>query len=107
MANAGSFVKGQKRPNQGNRGPNKTTALAREAIATFVDGNAEKLQQWLDGIAEDPKHGPKAAFDCFMSVVEYHIPKLARTEHAGDKDNPVHQRIEMVIVDPNPGSEKT
>ena len=107
MTNRGYFKKGEIKPNQGKRGPSKTTKLAREAIASFVDGNAEKLQQWLDGIAEDPKHGPKAAFDCFMSVVEYHIPKLARTEHAGDKDNPVHQRIEMVIVDPNPGSEKT
>lgn len=63
--------------------PNKATAAAREAIARFVDGNADRLQGWLDEIASDPKHGPKVAFECFMDVVEYHIPKLARTEHTG------------------------
>lgn len=62
------------------RGPNKATAAAREAIARFVDGNADKLQGWLEEIAADPKLGPMAAFRCFMDVCEYHVPKLARTE---------------------------
>ena len=26
-------------------------------------------------------------------VIEYHIPKLARTEHIGDKDKPVAMHI--------------
>jgi len=69
--------------------PNKSTALAREAIAKFVDGNADKLQQWLDEIAMNEKLGPKVAFDCFMQVAEYHVPKLARTEHAGDATAPI------------------
>lgn len=101
MANAGCFIKGQKKPNQGKRGPSKTTVLAREAIATFVDGNAEKLQGWLDDIAADPKHGPKVAFDSFMSVVEYHIPKLARSEHTG-KDGGAMQfeEVRRTIIDP-------
>lgn len=64
--------------------PNKATQSAREAIAKFVDDNAEKLQGWLDKIAEKD---PKQAYDCFMSVIEYHIPKLARTEQQFlDKD---------------------
>lgn len=62
---------------------NKSTALAREAIASFVDGNAHRLSGWLDKIAANPKQGPKVAFDAFMSVVEYHVPKLARTEMTG------------------------
>ena len=57
--------------------PNKATKNARLAIAAFVDDNAERLTQWLDRIAEDD---PKGAFQCFMDVVEYHIPKLSRTE---------------------------
>ena len=69
--------------------PNKSTALAREAIAKFVDGNSHKLQQWLDEIAMTEKLGPKVAFDCFMQVAEYHVPKLARTEHAGDATAPI------------------
>ena len=55
----------------------KRVAPAREAIAAFVDGNVDRLTSWLDRIAED---NPKAAFEAFMSVVEYHIPKLARSE---------------------------
>lgn len=67
---------------------NRATANAREAIANFVDGNVDRLYGWLDAIAngeEGPegwirKPDPKSAFDCYMNVVEYHIPKLARTE---------------------------
>jgi hypothetical protein len=57
--------------------PNKATRHAREAIARFVDMNAHRLESWLDRIAED---SPKDAFNCYLSIVEYHIPKLARTE---------------------------
>lgn len=69
--------------------PNKSTALAREAIARFVDGNSHKLQEWLDEIAKHEKLGPKVAFDCFMQVAEYHVPKLARVEQVGDEAKPV------------------
>lgn len=80
-------VKGKtNNPNGRPKGaPNKATLQAREAIAAFVDGNAHRLTEWLDRIAQD---NPKAAFDCFQSVIEYHIPKLARTEgsveHGGE-----------------------
>lgn len=57
--------------------PNKATTQAREAIAMFVEGNVDRLNGWLDDIAAD---SPRDAFDRFMSVVEYHIPKLARTD---------------------------
>ena len=73
--------------------PNKSTAKAREAIAAFVDGNAHLLQTWLEQIAVDDRYGPKTAFECFMAVAEYHVPKLARTEHTGANDGP----IEMVV----------
>jgi len=68
--------------------PNKATAKAREAFAKFVDGNSERMQEWIEQIAADPKHGPKVAFDCLMAVSEYHVPKLARTEVVGDKEAP-------------------
>jgi len=79
-------IKGAGRP---AGSPNKSTALAREAIAQFVDGNSHKLQQWLDDIAMNEKLGPKVAFDCFMQVAEYHVPKLARTEQVGDATAPI------------------
>lgn len=61
--------------------PNKATAEAREAIARLVDGNAHRLNIWLTEIYAEK--GAQAAWDCMMDVIEYHIPKLARTEHTG------------------------
>lgn len=61
--------------------PNKATANAREAIAALVDANAGRMQSWLDQIATD--EGPMAAWRCMADVIEYHIPKLARTELTG------------------------
>ncbi len=75
--------------------PNKATQAAREAIARFVDGNAHRLQEWLDQIAAED---PKKAFELFQSVVEYHDPKLARTEVTGAGGGPLEtvNRIELV-----------
>jgi len=86
--------------------PNKATSDARQAIASFVDGNAHRLTEWLDKVAEGVKGtevtkdgqavevfvvapNPAKAFDLFQSVVEYHIPKLARMEVAGDDNKPI------------------
>lgn len=61
--------------------------MAREAIAHFVDGNADRLQGWLDEIAAID--GPKAAFGCFVELLEYHVPKLARNELTGKDGGPM------------------
>lgn len=74
--------------------PNKATRDARQAIALFVDDNAHRLSEWLDRVAEE---NPAKAFELFQSVVEYHIPKLARTEIAGDADNPVKTSLEVTF----------
>lgn len=91
--------------------PNKATANAREAIAAFVDDNSRRMDELLDQIAggipkRDQKTGeticnsdgsiawqvepnPKAAFDAIQSVIEYHIPKLARVEQTGKDGGPI------------------
>ena len=85
--------------------PNKATNEARQAIASFVDGNAHRLTEWLDQVANGVKvvemdgdepvekyvvpPNPAKAFDMFQSVVEYHVPKLARMEISGDDDKPL------------------
>jgi len=74
--------------------PNKATNEARQAIASFVDGNAHRLTEWLDKVAVgDPDHdikpNPAKAFELFQSVVEYHVPKLQRTEISGNDENPL------------------
>jgi hypothetical protein len=84
--------------------PNKATQEAREAIALFVDKNAHRLTGWLDAVADgdpenDVKPNPVKAFELFQSVIEYHVPKLARTEVTG-KDGKAFQVsvIERKIV---------
>lgn len=87
---------------------NKNTAAAREAIAQFVDGNAHRLGKWLDMVASgvpeyDIKPNPAKAFELFQSVVEYHVPKLARTELTGKDGQPVQvAAVDWRIVEPKP-----
>jgi hypothetical protein len=84
--------------------PNKATQQAREAIGMFVDSNAHRLQGWLDQIAEGVRDkptneypegellvspDPKRAFELFQSVIEYHVPKLARMEHTDSDGKPL------------------
>lgn len=90
--------------------PNRVTKEARAAIADFVDGNAHRLQEWLDrvanGVARTDKDGnqmfdedgnpmwlvppnPEKAFNLFQGVVEYHVPKLARSEMTGAGGGPI------------------
>jgi hypothetical protein len=76
------YQKGQSgNPDGRPKGPSKSTKNAKEAIGRFVDGNADRLNQWLEEIYQ--KDGPKAAFNCFSDLVEYHVPKLARTVITG------------------------
>ena len=92
--------------NKGGRpagSPNKSTTAAREAIARFVDGNTDKMQGWLEQVAngvQDEESGkwlvppnPEKAFAMLQSVVEYHVPKLARQELVGDEKAPVKIQV--------------
>lgn len=96
-----AFKKGEKStagPGRPKGLQNKTTVQAREAIALFVDDNAPRLAEWLNKVAEgdpvnDVKPNPAKAFELFQSVIEYHVPKLARTELTGADEGP----IEMVV----------
>lgn len=94
-ANRGSFTKGDK-PGRRSRGrpkgsKAKSTSAAREAVAKFVDLNVDKFQVWLEEIHD--RDGPKEAFKCVEALLEYHIPKLARTEMTGKDEGP----IELVV----------
>jgi hypothetical protein len=48
MANAGTFKKGEKKPNQGKRGPGKTTLAVKEAFREAFDnlGGVDALVRW-------------------------------------------------------------
>ena len=61
----------------------------------LVDDNAPRLQEWLDEIAK--QEGPKVAWQCFMDVVEYHVPKLSRTEHTGPDGGPQQHSVTLEV----------
>ena len=71
--------------------PNKATANAREAIARLVDENAQRMQGWLDQIAQED--GPQSAWKCMTDVIEYHIPKLSRAELTGEGGKPMQVQV--------------
>lgn len=102
---AGVAGKSGRKPGSGRKAgvPNKATAQAREAIGRFVDDNAHRLQKWLDQIADgdpeaDIKPNPTKAFELFQSVVEYHVPKLARTELTGANGGAVETKTITEII---------
>ena len=67
--------------NKGGRpkgSPNKATADVRAAIAAFASANVENMSTWLNEIED-----PAKKMDLYLKALEYHIPKLGRTELTG------------------------
>ena len=83
--------------------PNKATQEAREAIKALLDANLPFLQTWLYNTAEGLKDAetgkyivlpnPGKACDIVQNLVEYSVPKLARTEVVGDDKAPVRMVV--------------
>ena len=86
------FQKGREKTGGRVKGvQNKATIKTKEAISALVDNNSEKIDMWLNEIYKDK--GAQGALDAFMGFLEYHQPKLSRTEHAGDAENPISHDI--------------
>ena len=65
---------------------NKTTVDVRHAIALIAQDNAGNFARWLNQVAADD---PAKAADLYLKAIEYHIPKLARSETTGKDGGPV------------------
>ena len=83
--------------------PNKATADVRATVAAFAENNAAKFELWVQATADgDPannvKPDPAKAAALYLTAIEYHIPKLARTEVTGKDGDPIETvtRIELV-----------
>jgi hypothetical protein len=70
--------------------PNKATSAVREAIARMADENAENFLMWLNEVAAK---NPEKACDIYLKAIEYHIPKLARTEVTGAENGPLTIKV--------------
>ena len=83
--------------------PNKATQEAREAVKALLDANLPYLQSWIQSTAEgifDDQAGkfivqpnPAKACEIVQNLVEYSVPKLARTEVVGDEKTPVRMVV--------------
>ena len=72
--------------------PNKVTQEFRETVRQLLEDNKDNVSVWLTQVAsgtEDSKPDPKGALDMITKLAEFAAPKLARTEIAGDKQNPI------------------
>lgn len=72
--------------------PNKSTVEFRETVTALLSDNAANVALWLSQVAGghgDVKPAPEKALDLLAKLAEFAAPKLNRTEHVGDKKNPV------------------
>lgn len=72
--------------------PNKSTADVRAAVALLAQNKVAEVERWL---AKGAKSDPLGAVRAFVQLLEYHIPKLSRTELSTGSDT-----LRIEIVDP-------
>ncbi len=94
--------RGGKRPGAGRpKGiPNKVTRDVREAIAVFAAANVDRMSAWL---ADIESKDPAKAFDLYLRAIEYHVPKLGRSEVTGADGGPVEYVIRDLAKEPEDG----
>jgi hypothetical protein len=83
--------------------PNKATQEAREVVKAILDSNLPFIQSWIQSTAEgiyDDQAGkwvvspnPAKACEIVQNLVEYSVPKLARTEMVGDPNAPIVHKV--------------
>jgi hypothetical protein len=73
--------------------PNKTTVDVREAIALIAQRNVVNFENWLNQVANED---PGKAAELYLKAIEYHIPKLARTEQTGPNGGAIHHTFEWL-----------
>jgi hypothetical protein len=64
--------------------PNKVTRDVREAIAKFAESTVEDFTDWVRSIPD-----PAKRCDIFLRTIEYHVPKLGRSELTGPGGGPI------------------
>lgn len=72
----------------------KTNAGAKALFRAILDRKSHHVENWLDQAAEQD---PARALDLLLKLAEYVMPKLARTEHTGDENNPVKVDVTLKL----------
>lgn len=94
-----AFKKGQSGNPKGKpRGAkNKATIEFKEALNNLLNHAAPHMIKWLDELDD-----PMKRFTVLKDFAEYIHPKLARTEHTGDEDNPIEtlSKVQFEVLKP-------
>lgn len=94
MATGGSAPRGTKPPNAGKgrkKGvPNKSTKDVRACVAMIAQNLAPEVEGW---IRKGSKKNPLGAANLLATLLEYHIPKLSRTEMTGLNGKPMEVTV--------------
>lgn len=85
---------GKGNPGKPKGAVNKTTREFREVVNALLQSSAPHMVRWLTLVAEGDgtdsgKPDPAKALDLLAKLAEYAAPKLARTEHVGDDNQPI------------------
>lgn len=96
MGSARSGTKGTtNNPNGRPKGSqNRDVSMVREAVAKLLDDYTPKMHGWLDLIARE---NPEKAMTLVKDLLEYSIPKLARTEHTGANGGAIQQEMNVNV----------
>lgn len=70
--------------------PNKVTRDTRQMVAAIATRMAEEVEGW---IRRGSKRDPLGAAGKYLQMLEFHIPKLARTEITGKDGKPVTVQV--------------
>jgi hypothetical protein len=74
--------------------PNKSTTYVRDMVKLFLEDNVDQIHKWLaDVAAKDPAE----ALKILQGFLEYHVPKLQRTEQTGVDGGPVQYSIKVTF----------
>lgn len=79
---------GRRQPKGGSRKgkPNKATAELRAVVKQLAEGLAPQVEVW---IKRGAKRNPLGAANLVVSLLEFAVPKLQRTELTGANGEPV------------------
>jgi len=85
---------GGKRKGAGRKAgvPNKATQEFKAHLNDLMEKAAPDMVAWLNEVDD-----PVKRFDILSKFAEYIYPKLQRTEHAGDKDNPISHNVDVTF----------
>lgn len=76
----GKFQKGHKKLGGRKKGtPNRATAGIRKHIHTFLEGHVDRFTEAVNDLP------PEQFIEVYIKLMEYGLPKLARTELTGNE----------------------